>query len=83
MNFTTPSTNPPTCEMQFFPRMTSALPSKFDDYRRVLWTGLYSQLVIMSIPEGGVISEEVGMDTFPPVYYPANLFLRLTASTRL
>jgi hypothetical protein len=63
MNFKTPSTDPPAREMQFFPRMTSALPSKSDDYRRVLWTGLYSQLVIMSIPEGGVISEEVGIDT--------------------
>ncbi|KAH6683523.1 cupin domain-containing protein [Plectosphaerella plurivora] len=58
MNFKTPSSDPPAREMQFFPRMTSALPSKSIDYRRVLWTGLYSQLVIMSIPEGGVISEE-------------------------
>jgi len=29
------------------------------DFRRVLWTGKHSQLVIMSIPEGGEIGEEI------------------------
>ncbi|OZM76690.1 cupin domain-containing protein [Pseudonocardia sp. MH-G8] len=30
-----------------------------DDFRRVLWTGEHSQLVIMTIPPGGEIGEEV------------------------
>ncbi|NJC82385.1 cupin domain-containing protein [Planosporangium mesophilum] len=33
------------------------------DFRRVLWTGRYSQLVIMTIPPGGEIGEEVHEDT--------------------
>ncbi|HEX5540754.1 MAG TPA: cupin domain-containing protein [Micromonospora sp.] len=33
------------------------------DFRRVLWTGKYSQLVIMTIPPGGEIGEEVHEDT--------------------
>lgn len=81
MNFKTPSSDPPEREMQFFPRMTSALPSKSIDYRRVLWTGLYSQLVIMSIPEGGVISEEVGVVSSPTMH-PTDIHPRLTASTK-
>ena len=34
-----------------------------DDFRRVLWTGKYSQLVIMTIPPDGEIGEEVHEDT--------------------
>jgi mannose-6-phosphate isomerase-like protein (cupin superfamily) len=33
------------------------------DFRRVLWTGKYSQLVIMTIPPGGEIGQEVHPDT--------------------
>jgi mannose-6-phosphate isomerase-like protein (cupin superfamily) len=33
------------------------------DFRRVLWTGKYSQLVIMTIQPGGEIGEEVHEDT--------------------
>ena len=33
------------------------------DFRRVLWTGEHSQLVIMTIPAGGEIGEEVHEDT--------------------
>ncbi|MEV4754648.1 cupin domain-containing protein [Micromonospora sp. NPDC049559] len=33
------------------------------DFRRVLWTGRHSQLVIMTIPPGGEIGEEVHEDT--------------------
>jgi mannose-6-phosphate isomerase-like protein (cupin superfamily) len=33
------------------------------DFRRVLWTGQYLQLVIMTIPPGGEIGEEVHSDT--------------------
>lgn len=33
------------------------------DFRRVLWTGRHVQLVIMTIPPGGEIGEEVHPDT--------------------
>ena len=33
------------------------------DFRRVLWTGQHSQLVIMTIPPGGEIGEETHEDT--------------------
>ena len=33
------------------------------DFRRVLWTGKFSQVVIMTIPAGGEIGEEVHEDT--------------------
>ncbi|QSB15337.1 cupin domain-containing protein [Natronosporangium hydrolyticum] len=33
------------------------------DFRRVLWTGKFAQLVIMTIPPGGEIGEEVHDDT--------------------
>lgn len=45
--------------MVYFPDMTTALPSKSAEFRRVLWTGLYSQLVLMTVPVGGDIGEEV------------------------
>ena len=36
---------------------------KSPDFRRVLWTGEHSQLVIMTIPPGGEIGEETHPDT--------------------
>ena len=36
---------------------------KSPDFRRVLWTGTNTQLVIMTIPPGGEIGEEVHEDT--------------------
>jgi mannose-6-phosphate isomerase-like protein (cupin superfamily) len=33
------------------------------DFRRVLWTGEHTQLVVMTIPAGGEIGEEVHPDT--------------------
>ena len=53
------STEPPKHEMQFFPNMINALPSKSGEFRRVLWTGLYSQVVLMTVPVGGDIGDEV------------------------
>lgn len=50
---------PPKHEMAYFPEMTSALPSKSGDFRRVLWTGLYSQVVLMTVPVNGDIGDEV------------------------
>ena len=46
--------------MEHFTIATEA--EKSPDFRRVLWTGKYSQLVIMTIPPGGEIGEEVHED---------------------
>lgn len=59
MSFKTPSSEPPKHEMVYFPSMTTSLPSESGDFRRVLWTGLYSQLVLMTVPVGGDIGDEV------------------------
>lgn len=59
MKFTTPSLDPPKHEMAFFPNMTTSLPSESGEFRRVLWTGLYSQLVLMTVPVDGEIGDEV------------------------
>ncbi len=37
----------------------ATVAEKSPDFRRVLWTGAHSQLVIMTIPPGGEIGEEV------------------------
>jgi mannose-6-phosphate isomerase-like protein (cupin superfamily) len=37
----------------------ATVAEKSPDFRRVLWTGKHSQLVIMTIPAGGEIGEEV------------------------
>ncbi|KAK3325143.1 cupin domain-containing protein [Apodospora peruviana] len=58
-DFPKPSSDPPKHEMQYFPGMTSALPSESAEFRRVLWTGLYSQVVLMTVPVGGDIGEEI------------------------
>ncbi|KAK8038653.1 hypothetical protein PG993_007064 [Apiospora rasikravindrae] len=58
-SFATPSSERPKNEMQYFPDMLTALPSKSSEFRRVLWTGLYSQLVLMTVPVGGDIGDEV------------------------
>ncbi|KAK3378617.1 RmlC-like cupin domain-containing protein [Podospora didyma] len=57
-DFPTPSSKPPAQEMQYFPDMTTALPSLSSEFRRVLWTGLYSQVVIMTVPVAGDIGDE-------------------------
>ncbi|KAK4234428.1 RmlC-like cupin, partial [Achaetomium macrosporum] len=49
----------PKHEMQYFLNMTTTLPSESTEFRRVLWTGLYSQLVLMTVPVGGDIGEEI------------------------
>ena len=58
------SSGPPKHEMQYFPNMTSALPSESAEFRRVLWTGLYSQVVLMTVPVGGDIGDEASLS--PP-----------------
>jgi len=62
MKFPTPSMDPPKHEMAYFPDMTTSLPSESAEFRRVLYTGLYSQLVLMTVPVGGDIGDEVGID---------------------
>ncbi|EJT76639.1 hypothetical protein GGTG_06556 [Gaeumannomyces tritici R3-111a-1] len=58
-SFATPSTDPPAREMKYYPKMATSLPSKSAEFRRVLHTGLHSQVVLMAVPVGGDIGEEV------------------------
>jgi mannose-6-phosphate isomerase-like protein (cupin superfamily) len=37
----------------------NAIPSQYPEFRNVLWTGESSQLVVMTVPVGGDIGEEV------------------------
>ncbi|TGO85181.1 hypothetical protein BPOR_0423g00110 [Botrytis porri] len=55
----TPNSSPPSHDMVYFPQMTSDLPASSHEFRRVLFTGLYSQVVLMTIPVGGDIGDEV------------------------
>ncbi|KAI0547408.1 RmlC-like cupin domain-containing protein [Xylaria curta] len=57
--FPTPSSDRPKHEMQYSPGMLTALLSEFAEFRRVTWTGLYSQLVLMTLPVGGDIGDEI------------------------
>jgi len=41
----------------------ATVAEKNPDFRRVLWTGEHSQLVVMTIPPDGEIGEEVHPDT--------------------
>ncbi|EMC94008.1 hypothetical protein BAUCODRAFT_36478 [Baudoinia panamericana UAMH 10762] len=49
---------PPKHQMYYFPKLTSEVRS-FGQFRKVIHTGLYSQLVSMEIPVGGDIGDEV------------------------
>lgn len=51
-------TGPPKHQMVYFKELSSAQRS-FGQFRKVLHTGLYSQLVAMEIPPGGDIGDEV------------------------
>lgn len=55
---------PPKHEMVHFPGLMSEKRS-FGDFRTVLHTGLYSQIVAMEVPVGGDIGDEV---CFQPSY---------------
>jgi hypothetical protein len=52
------STSPPKHEMVYFSKLTSEVRA-FGQFRKVLHTGLFSQLVSMEIPVGGDIGDEV------------------------
>jgi quercetin dioxygenase-like cupin family protein len=47
---------PPDHNMKYFPNLGATNSGEF---RKVLWTGLYSQLFEMCIPVGGDIGDEV------------------------
>lgn len=59
MKDSTKSCSPPAHAMAYFPNMTTALPSSSGEFRKVLWTGLFSQVVLMTVPVGGDIGDEV------------------------
>lgn len=69
-----PNSEIPKHEMVYFPQMTTSLPSESAEFRRVLWTGLYSQLVLMTVPVGGDIGDEVS--------WSCSLFWRLLMRDR-
>lgn len=52
------SDGPPKHQMVYFPELASKQRS-FGEFRKVLHTGLYSQLVAMEVPVGGDIGDEV------------------------
>lgn len=52
------SRDPPMHQMVYFPGLTSKVRA-FGQFRKVMHTGLYSQLVSMEIPVGGDIGDEV------------------------
>lgn len=52
--------SPPAKKMTHL-QAINALPSQYPDFRTVLWTGESSQLVVMTVPVGGDIGEEVSV----------------------
>jgi len=54
-----PNEGIPEHKMVYFPKMTTSLPSTSGEFRKVLFTGLYSQVVLMTIPVGDDIGDEV------------------------
>lgn len=64
---------PPQHEAVYFKGILSEKRA-FGDFRTVLHTGLYSQLVAMEVPVGGEIGDEVCLLAFPlSCTYPAVL----------
>ncbi|KAH8599419.1 RmlC-like cupin domain-containing protein [Bisporella sp. PMI_857] len=51
--------DPPAHEMVYFPNMTTSYPASNGEFRKVLFTSFYSQVVLMTIPVGGDIGDEV------------------------
>ena len=64
-SFMQPSNDPPKQQMEFFAQLANLQPSETDEFRRLLWTGLYSQLIIMTVPVNGDIDEEIKPQLFP------------------
>ena len=81
--FASNMSGPPKHEMIYFPNMTAALPASSAVFRKVLWTGLYSQVVLMTIPVGGDIGEEVWIPSFALNWVQLNTsYDRFTPSTK-
>jgi mannose-6-phosphate isomerase-like protein (cupin superfamily) len=54
---------PPPPKKMHHLQAINAIPSQYPEFRNVLWTGESSQLVVMTVPVGGDIGEEVhGVD---------------------
>ncbi|EGY16973.1 hypothetical protein HYQ45_001284 [Verticillium longisporum] len=54
----------PSADAQHYPKhfpnmLKSYLPSHHEAFRRVLWTGLHSQLTTITVPEGGNMVEDI------------------------
>ena len=49
------------------------------DFRRVLWTGTNTQLVIMTLPPGGEIGDEVHEHTDQILTFPGAAFIAIVA----
>lgn len=64
------ASGPPKHEMVYLPELTSKMRS-FGEFRKVIHTGLYSQLVAMEVPVGGDIGDEVCIRPAPPPPAPA------------
>ena len=56
---TTIANMPPPAHKMKHLKNINALPSQYPDFRSVLWTGESSQLVVMTVPVGGEIGDEV------------------------
>jgi hypothetical protein len=62
---------PPAHEMVHFPGLMSEKRS-FGDFRTVLHTGLFSQLVAMEVPVGGEIGDEVRLCIYSLIFSTSN-----------
>lgn len=60
-----PNKEIPKHEMAYFKALATS-KREFGDFRRVLFTGLYSQLVVMEVPVGGEIGDEVSSTMYLP-----------------
>lgn len=58
------TTAPPKHQMFHFPGLIASTGIADGNFRKVLHTGLYSQLVTMEVPVKGDIGDEVGEDQF-------------------
>lgn len=52
------NTSPPKHQMVYLKGLATN-ERAFGEFRRVMWTGLYSQVVVMEVPVNGEIGDEV------------------------
>ena len=58
----------PPAKKMYHLESINAIPSQYPEFRNVLWTGESSQLVVMTVPVGGDIGEEVGVPPFLQIW---------------